>query len=115
MRIDDKGDSYVSTQSYAPVLRCLYDTCYNIPKYSQEIIDLLSRTDFRAPSRLLPRGMKVAHKIGTANKDGFNDCGIVYAPKKPFIFCAMLTQPDADHASEDIAQIVRQAYDQLNK
>jgi beta-lactamase class A len=75
----------------------------------------MSRTDFVAPSRYLPRGMKVAHKIGTANKEGFNDCGIVYAPKSPFVFCAMLTQADADKASEDISKVVKLAYDHLNR
>ena len=56
----------------------------------------------------------MAHKIGTADATGFRDCGIVYGPKRPFIFCIMLTGGD-EHARDDVGEFVKQAYDHLQR
>lgn len=112
--IDDKGDSYTSTAGYATIFRCLYTACYNTREDSDALLDLLKHSDFNAPSQHLPADTVVAHKIGSATTKGNNDCGIVYGPKAPFIFCIMLTasQPQAD---QDVGQIVKHAYDFLEK
>ena len=112
--IDDQGDSYTSTAGYSAIFRCLYTACYNTREDSDTVLDLLKHTDYSAPSRLLPTGIPVAHKIGSATTKGNNDCGIVYGPKSPFIFCIMLTasQPQAD---QDVSEIVKRAYDFLEK
>jgi beta-lactamase class A len=114
LRVDENRDAYASSQAYSDVFRCLHSACYNSRQHSDEILGLLKDTDFRAPSLLLPADTPVAHKIGNAQGSGYNDCGIIYGPKTPIIFCIMLTknQPTADR---DISRIVKQAYDFFEK
>lgn len=114
---DPKGNAYVSTASYSNVFRCLVNACYNNRQDSDAILELMKHTDFNDPSRQLPAGVEVSHKIGSvsgADGTGFNDCGIVYGKSKPFLFCIMLTvsQPQA---GQDIGTIVKRAYDYLEK
>ncbi len=114
IRVASNGDSFISTESYATVFHCLFTACYNNQQHSSEMIDLMKGSIFMAPKELLPAGTQVAHKIGNVGKEGYNDCGIVYSPKTPFMFCIMLTkgQPQAD---KDIAQIIKLTYDHLEK
>lgn len=114
LKVNADGESFVTTESYAVVMRCLYTSCYNTKHHSEEMLDVLSRTPYKAPQRLLPAGMKVSHKFGNVDRSGFNDCGIVYGPKRPFIYCIMLARGEPQ-ASDDIANIVRIAYDGLER
>jgi beta-lactamase class A len=114
MRVSKDGETFMSTQSYSAIFRCLYDACYNSRTDSDKILSLLRDSDFHMPGRLLPPGTPVAHKIGTLNAQGFRDCGIVYGPKRPFIFCIMLTSGN-DQAQRDIGDIVKLAYDHFER
>lgn len=114
VRIDKNSDTYVSTESYSKVFRCLYTACYVDRQNSDDMLTQLEHTEFSAPSTLLPAGTVVSHKIGNIHMGGFNDCGIVFAAKKPYLFCIMLAkgEPQAD---ADIAQISKMAYDFFEK
>jgi|GEM_PF-4880163 len=114
VHVDEKGDSYVSTENYSKIFRCLYDACYNDRQNSDAILELLKHTNFNAPNRQLPPIVEVAHKIGTNGERGNNDCGIVFSEKSPFIFCIMLTatQPQAD---KDVSEIIKRTYDFMEK
>ena len=113
MRVEH-GDAFMTTEAYATVFRCLHASCYNDKQDSKQILELMEHTSFTAPNGLIPARTRITHKIGSVNTEGYNDCGIVYGPKVPFIFCLMLTstQPQADM---DIAQIIKLGYDFFEK
>lgn len=113
-QLSPNGDAFITTETYSTVFRCLHKPCYNNAQNSAEILNLMKGSVFNAPQDLLPAGTQVAHKIGNVGSEGYNDCGIVYGPKTPFMFCIMLTkgQPQADI---DISQITKITYDFLEK
>lgn len=114
MQTDADKQTFISARSYAAVFRCLHEACYLNRPDSDNILKLMKNTDFTAPNKLLPAGVEVSHKIGNVNGIGFNDCGIVYGSKKPFIFCIMLNET-IPRASEGIAQVTKTAYDFFEK
>ncbi len=58
----------------------------------------------------------VAHKFGTRVADGpggrqLHDCGIVYAPKTPYILCVMSRGNSSQNLSHFIAQVSKRVYE----
>lgn len=96
----------VTPKNYSSVLRSLYLSSYVPQETSNEILRLLTQTIFR--DRIVegvPADIPVAHKIGVfeprdpkqfSREAVYTDCGIVYAPKRPYILCVMAQAPKAD-------------------
>lgn len=62
---------------------------------ARRIIDLLKLQTVRDRiPRLLPAGTVVAHKTGEVD-DSKNDCGVVYAPNRPYVVC-LFTRENSD-------------------
>jgi beta-lactamase class A len=114
LQIDDNKQTYITARSYATVFRCLYTACYLNRQNSDDILAMMEKTEFNDPAKYLPKGTLVSHKIGDNAEDGYNDCGIVFGAKKPFIFCIMLKE-SVKESSPDISQIVKTSYDFLEK
>lgn len=112
IQIDIEGDRrfFISSSSYGRIFKCLYLACYNSRQHSQEILNMLSNTNFHdRMTKLLPDDVVVAHKFGTSGKLNTSyqsDCGIVYANSgnSNYILCVMARGSDVD-ASEEIARI----------
>jgi beta-lactamase class A len=106
------GQAVINARSYGSVLKGLYFSSYLQKKDSQELLSYLttSTTNSRMP-QLLPKDVKVAHKIGVFNAAwSESDCGIVYVPKRPYLFCAMVGLPEAQ-ADQFIAEASKEVYD----
>jgi len=94
------GAAVISPKSYASILRSLYLSSYLERAHSNEILDILTRTNFndQIPAGV-PEGVKVAHKIGTfEGQDAqpvHNDCGIIYVPNRPYALCIMVPGDEA--------------------
>ncbi|MCC6933402.1 MAG: serine hydrolase [Deltaproteobacteria bacterium] len=83
---------HVSARDYSNILRSLYFSSYLRRRNSQLILDLLAKTIYKEG---LPAGVPapliVAHKMGYWTEGSYYlDCGIVYVPHVPYIFCMML-------------------------
>ena len=86
-------ESEVTVKNYSTILKSLYLSSYLRFEDSNQILDILTKTDFK--DRLesgLPQGIAFAHKIGeyegkTPDSTVYSDCGIVYLPKKPYLLC----------------------------
>jgi beta-lactamase class A len=106
------GEAVIDAMSYSSILKSLFFSSYLQPKDSQELLGYLSNSDDR--SRItagLPHNVTVARKIGVYNATwSESDCGIVYVPERPYIFCAMVGLPE-DQANQFIAGISKQVYD----
>lgn len=96
-----EGAGVLSPKSYASILRSLYLSSYLEREDSNEILDLLTKTNFtdKIPAGV-PKEIKVAHKIGVfegmASQAVHNDCGIVYAPSRPYLLCIMVPGSEQD-------------------
>ena len=92
----------VSPKNYSSILRTLYLSSYLNKKDSQEILQILTQTLFndKLPAGV-PSGVPVAHKIGVfeeadTKQSIYNDCGIVYVPKRPYLLCLMFKGNEAE-------------------
>ncbi len=107
------NDELVTARSYANIFRILYQSSYLTPEYSQKALDILSKTSFAGGSRTtIPESVKISHKFGSrVEKEGsvvsykLHDCGIVYAPNHPYLFCIMTDGRDQRLLNQIIATI----------
>lgn len=99
----------ITPQSYSSILRCLYFSCYLTKDGSHEVLEFLSQSSFNhRMTKYIPSDIAVAHKIGSFQEDFQSDCGIVYAPHRPYILCVMVSgnEEEANRVIADISRIV---------
>lgn len=104
--------SELSAKDLSTVFRALYNATYLTRKSSSYILDLLTETKFdEVISTSIPKDVKVAHKIGNfLNKDPkrpqqYHDCGVVYYPKHPYLYCIMTKNYKAEESEKIITGI----------
>jgi len=78
-----------SAASYSGFFRCLYQSCYLNQKDSQWVLKELTKTEFPGIKDGVPSEVTVSHKIGDTDNT-YDDCGIVYLPKQPYLLCVMI-------------------------
>lgn len=109
----------LSPKSYASVFRNLYLSSYINYKDSNIMLDYLSKTIYtdKLPAGV-PKDVKVSHKIGvfaSADKTPvYNDCGIVYVPKRPYILC-MMVAADEDTARNEMIAYAKMTYSYVSQ
>ena len=90
----------------------LYNADYDNLADSQKILSYLAQTPFN--DKIVggvPAGVIVAHKIGIADPNKtYSDCGIVYAPSRPYILCVGSAGASQATADQFISQISKQVY-----
>lgn len=110
---DDLGDRDVSTRSYASLFRLLYTSSYLSPKYSDEILEHLSKSHFNALRSGVPEGVAVASKFGERYFDEtkqLHDCGVVYYPGNPYLLCVMTQGKDYAYLARIITEVSKRTY-----
>jgi beta-lactamase class A len=112
----EDGQAVITARSYSSVLKGLYFSAFLNNADSQELLKYLSQSS--ATNRLaagVPSGVTVALKIGVYNQNwAESDCGIVYAPKRPYLLCVMVELPE-DQADKFIAEVSKDVYDFVTK
>ncbi len=106
----------LTPKEFSSVFRSLYYSGYLRRTFSNEILTLLSETDFTdgIPSGV-PEDIVVSHKIGEWIEAGsVHDCGIVYA-EKPYILCIMSQNTSAEEGTRVIREISKTVYDYISK
>lgn len=104
----------VTAKNYSSILRSLYLSSILQIKDSNELLNILTRTDFNDQiAGGIPKDIKVAHKIGVhtsvdETKSIFTDCGIVYVPKRPYIICVMVESKEqqAKQYMKELSRII---------
>lgn len=114
----DFGSDYeIDVKTFGAFFRVLYNASYVGQPSSEAILATLTQSTFRDGLVAgVPEGIKVAHKFGTRVVDGpggrqLHDCGIVYAPKAPYILCVMSRGNSSQNLSYFIAQVSKRVYD----
>lgn len=101
----------ISPKNYSSIFRSLYLASYVSRDSSNEILDILSRTDFNDQIAAgVPKNITIAHKIGVYNRENArSDCGIIYVPKRPYLLCVMV-KADETKAKEHMQLISKMVY-----
>lgn len=114
--------SELSSKDLATVFRALFNATYLTRKSSNYILELLTETKFdEVMPKTVPDEIKVAHKIGNfLNKDPnrpqqYHDCGIVYYPQHPYLYCVMTKNYKAEDSESIITGISGQIYKYFDK
>lgn len=114
-------DYEVSVQFYATFFRILYNATYLSPEMSERALELLTQVEYKDGLVAgVPGNIQVAHKFGERKYDDgsqsqLHDCGIVYAPGRPYTLCVMTLGNDLDRQSRVIADISREVYSRFTK
>ncbi len=114
----DNQEYTVDVHTYASFFRLLYNSTYIDLQNSEWMLKALSRSPFRGGIVAgLPENTRAAHKFGEHFRDvdgekvfQLHDCGIVYAPEKPYVLCVMTRGKDMQKLSNLIADISRMVY-----
>lgn len=87
------GTLSLGPRHFASMLRILYNASYLSIAMSERALELLARSEFRDGLVAgVPAGVTVANKFGERAEGGIvqlHDCGIIYAPERPYILCVM--------------------------
>jgi beta-lactamase class A len=110
------GDKNITcAKDMALYMKRVYEFSVSNPKLGGHLIDYFENTIFndRIP-KLLPKDIKVAHKIGNFWSEewgaALHDIGIVYADK-PYIISVMTKKADEDETYDAIANISKMVYE----
>lgn len=118
-------ENLITARTYANIFRILYNASYLTKEYSNEALDILTKTEYNKGATLkLPKGTLVAHKFAertlvysdyTVALRQFHECGIVYAKKgkQPYSFCIMTEGNSYDTLQEVIADTSLIIYDEM--
>jgi beta-lactamase class A len=104
------GHIIISAKSYTSILKALYFSAVLSKEHSQKILSYLSETTF--DDKLVAgveKGIVVSHKIGIYGDSLYQDCGIVYLPKRPYALC-MISNTSDDVTKERMSQVSRMVY-----
>jgi beta-lactamase class A len=111
------SDYKIDTHTYSSFFRILYNATYIDREDDEEILGLLAKTQFTVGLVAgVPAGTTVSHKYGAREIDGaggleqLHDCGIVYAPGKPYVLCVMTQGSDFTKLADTIKQISAAVY-----
>lgn len=115
------SDYEIDVKTFGAFFRVLYNASYVGQPSSEALLATLTQSTFREGLVAgVPEGTKVAHKFGTRVVDGaggrqLHDCGIVYAPKSPYILCVMSRGNSSKNLAHFIAQVSARVYEGVTK
>lgn len=104
--------SKISLKTLANLFLSLYDAKYVSVEHSNKILTHLANTPFKDKIEAgVPQGITVSHKIGVAVPDDtYSDCGIVYAPNRPYLLCLGSVGASEERAVEFMKEVSKAAY-----
>jgi beta-lactamase class A len=122
---DPSNPDNTTVGSYSLFLRVLYNSTYLDRDYSEQLLSLLTQSDFDKGIKAgLPANVLVAQKFGDAripNAQGqqvgaeLQDCGIIYYPDHPYILCIMTKGANIQLLEQTIAGISQIVYQSLEQ
>jgi hypothetical protein len=111
----------MSLKEYAGFFRILYNATYLNRTSSNIALEVLSRTTQQKALRAgIPAKVVVSHKFGefvsVDQKDFiYNDCGIIYYPKNPYLLCISTTGKSFPVQIESIKNISSFVFEEVSK
>lgn len=116
------GSDYSTTvRDYASFFRILYNGTYLSHERSEELLAILADSTFdQGIAGGLPEGTVVAHKfgersLGPGQPVQLHDCGIVYAPKTPYMLCVMMRGRDFETLASAIRAVSEEVWESVTR
>jgi beta-lactamase class A len=116
--------NFMDVVHYSMVFRVLFGSTYLSRQYSEDALALLAQAQYKdGIVRGVPAGTAVAHKFGVAQDttttpgttvDELHDCGIVYYPGHPYLFCVMTSGGTYADLQKTINELSGAAYGWLD-
>lgn len=111
----DQGKYIVTAFGYTSILKSLYYASIINKEHSQLILSYLTRAK---DNDKLPAGISknivIAHKIGIdKNTNTYQDCGIVYVPKRPYVLC-MISKGEEDISTARMKKASKSIFDYIS-
>lgn len=119
-----QGVDFLSPREVSRIFRTLYGSTYLLNSYSEQVLELLTRTKFNnGITAGVDPNIKVAHKFGehtTYYTDQeplyqLHDCGIVYYPNKPYFICIMTEGRDLNNLEAVLKNVSLLSFNYLKK
>jgi beta-lactamase class A len=120
------GDVNIRTKDFGAFFRVLYNASYLNKEMSEVALSMLANSNFMGGIRAgTPPEIVVAQKYGERNieqqiqgvvvveEKQFHDCGIVYAPGKPYIICIMTRGQNFDSQQKFITDTAKYIYQEV--
>lgn len=111
------GSDYdIRVRDYSTFFRILYNATYLSPESSERALTLLTQADFdEGIAAGVPENIAIANKFGERDYTGtelvqFHDCGIVYAPQRPYVLCVMTRGKDIQSLEKVVQNISKAVY-----
>lgn len=110
LKISSEG-ALLSPKNYSSILKSLYFSAVLNRDNSEKILEYLDDSKFndKLPAGV-PENIPVAHKIGVIDGQSYLDCGIVYAPRRPYLLC-MVSKSDEVTARDRMKKVSKAVYD----
>lgn len=109
LQIASEG-AVMTAKKYSSILKALYYSSVLTKDDSEKILGYLTHSDFNDKLVAgIPKNIVVAHKIGVIDQQYYMDCGIIYAPFRPYILC-MVSKGSEDDARQRIGSISKTIY-----
>jgi beta-lactamase class A len=108
----------LSVRQNASFYRVLYNASYINEDYSKRALNLLVHA--HVPDTFtngLPKDLEIADKYGErdlGDAKQLHDCGIVYYPKNPYIYCIMTEGADYNTLATVIADVGKELFTEVN-
>lgn len=104
----------ITAKHFSSILKALYFSSIVGKEDSQQILNLLTKSVFHdgIPAGV-PKSVPVAHKIGVLDDELYQDCGIVYLPRRPYLLC-MVSHSDENEANLRMRKISKMVYDYVS-
>lgn len=113
--IKKKRYPQVSPKNFSSIFRSLYLSSFLRKENSNRILEILTQAPFNDKIAAgVPEDIKVSHKIGVfekidISKTVYTDCGIIYAPSRPYILCAFV-QDSNEAAKKHMSHLSKMIY-----
>ncbi len=119
---DKETDDFISVKAYSLFFRVLYNATYLSRGSSEKALSILAEAgdSKRGLGATFPKEIPVAETTGSRkdvnkgpNTVELRDCGIVYFPKHPHLFCAMARGNSREHIEQWFKDVGRLLYSDI--
>lgn len=126
LQIPTDYEAGITASEYSYFLRVLYNTTILSQESSEIALGLMTEVSYEQGLRAgVPVTVEIAHKFGTSgeadsgNNKGLrqlHDCGIVYAPGKPYLLCVMTEgKMGVEKLGEAIAEVSKVVWENVSE
>jgi len=118
-------EDFVTARTYANIFRILYNSSYLTREYSNQALEVLSKTEFKdGITAKLPKDLVIAHKFAertlvygnnSVALEQIHECGLIYSRnfKDPYILCVLTEGSSYNDLKYVLSEISLSVYNEM--